>query len=217
MTTNTTIDWLAFIKALIVLGLSLILSVAMIWGNLQYQDYTKNWAKTQKNKLHQIEKEYTNLKSSLKIVNNHYLADYFQLKKEGFFTDKPHLTIDDQRFKLKKEMNHTHLSFLKRNHKLFNYNYDLLAPKPYAIDSLKATDSFKIYQIQTHLKLGLFHEGNFLTFLKRLKNWKFPSLFHLKSCNVKRLREFKNPKDISKPYFQANCILIWYTAKIEND
>ena len=215
MTTNTTVDWLSLLKALIILVLSIILSVAMIWGNLQYQDYTKNWANTQQTQLNQIETEYWNLDAALQIVNNRYLANYYQLKKEGFFTDKPHLTIDEQRFNLGKEINHTHLSYLKRNYKLFNYNYELLEPKPYSIDSPQTTDSFKTYQIQTNLKLELFHEGNLLSFLKRFRNWKYTSLFHLKSCNVKRLRELKNPKDISKPYFQANCILVWYTAQIK--
>jgi len=217
MTTNTTVDWSVLIKALIILALTIILSIAMIWGNLQYQDYTKNWAKTQQTQLNQLEKEHWNLDSALQIVNNRYLIDYSQLKQEGFFTNKPHLTIGEQRYKLEQEIEKTHLSFLKKNHKLFNYKYELF-DKPYVISHIPTVSSFKAYQIQTHLELELFHEGNFMTFINRLtKIWKFPSLFHLKSCKVKRLRKFTNPQDISKPYFQANCILIWYTAQIKND
>ena len=217
MTTNTTLDWSKLINALIILGLSIILSVAMIWGNLQYQDYTNNWAKIQKNQLNKLETEYFKLEAALKIVNKHYLTNYSQLKQDGFFTDKPHLTLNEQRLKLENNINRIHLSYLKQNHQLFNYDYELLEPKPYSIAAFQVTNLFKAYQIQIHLELNLFHEGNFLTFIKRFNNWKFTSLYHLKNCEVKRLREFTNPQDISKPYFQANCILVWYTAQIEND
>jgi len=213
-----TIDWTELLKALIILALIIIIGTIMIVYSLHEKIQMKNWEQEQQKEFSKVEGEYWGLQDTLEIVNHNYLTNYKRLKKEGFFTENPNITIDEQRFNLDREIQNKLLSPLKQERTLFAYKPELLEAKQYIISDIPMIESFKTYQIPSHLELELFHEGHFLIFLKRLQNfWEFPGLFYLQHFDIKRLRKLKNTKDISKPYFQANCVLVWYTSRLEND
>jgi hypothetical protein len=212
-----TIDWTALLKALMILALSIILGTMMIGYSLHEKIQIKNREQELQKKFTKVEGEYWDLRKTLEIVNHDYLANYNRLKKERFFTEKPDLTIDEQRFHIERKIDSDLLTPMKTHRTLFSSNYELLPANPYLISDIQTIDSFKAYQIPIHFELELFHEGHFLMFLKKLKDWDLPSLFYLQHFEVKRLRELNNLKDVSKPYFQANCVLLWYTSQLEND
>jgi hypothetical protein len=209
------IEWSAFVKALIVLILIIIVGIFFIWGSQQSQYSMIDWERQQRNKFGKIETEYRQLKNALEIVNNSYLEKLDQLKKKGFLKDS-FSDIEKQRIEV---LNKIVMFLSQLQQQLFDVNYNLSEKKLYSEPSFLSSDSqFKTYQSNINLTFGFLHEGDLLKLIKTIEfQLKSGGILNLQTCNIKRTRNIISTKDVSKPYFEASCVIVWYTSKIEEE
>ncbi|RKZ84048.1 MAG: hypothetical protein DRR19_18260 [Candidatus Parabeggiatoa sp. nov. 1] len=211
--TATPIEWRAILGALIALSLSLIISVLLILGSQRYHDLMNEWERQQRNAFQTVNAKYYNLQEALKIVNGAYLKEFNQLIKEGFFTIKPLLTVEEQRLKMVDK-----IKTLLFDLELITADYTLLKNKLYDFqDIIIIEPEFKTYQTQLILNLELLHEGDVLKLIETIEFQHFTGLFNLQRCDIKRLRDKIDVNNVSNPYFKANCVLAWYISEIEED
>lgn len=204
-------DWSALRTSLITFCLGLIIGILIILAVYQYHNYITNWEQQQRRDFGQIESKYVQLQQALKIVNNSYLEKYYQLKKEGFYSDANHLTIQEQYLNTSNNLRNL-LARLPLFKKDSDYNFS--AQEPYIIPKIN-DPKLKIYKTAINLKLSVLHEGNILKSLETIEFQQFSGLFNLQKCDIKRKHAEIDVTDVSKPYFNANCILVWYISVIE--
>lgn len=220
--TSTAIEWSSLLSGLIILGFSLILGAIIIISTQQYYNHIKDWKNQQNRISRQVKFESEKLQQALDIVNQDYLTTFNQLKKEGFFLlDDTSSTVEEQRLTMHQEINGF---FSRPGEKLFlSGEYTLSELKPYIPMSepdktiFRTELAFKTYKNPLILKLDLLHEEDVLELVRRIEYQSFVGLFNLQSCDIRRLPRQIDVKDISKPYFQANCVLVWYTSRIEKE
>jgi len=207
------IDWSVLFSALIVLTLSLILSALLIWGSQQYENTMTKWEREQRSQLGDIQAKYSRLQETLEIVETGYFKKFNQLTDKGFFINGPKLTLPEQRLKMFNEIKRL-LSELP----LFKANYDLSETIQYnAPDSFIIEPELKTYQTALTLTLDILHEADVLELVQAIEFQQFAGLFNWHTCHIKRIRESIDLKDVSQPYFNATCVLVWYISKIENE
>jgi hypothetical protein len=211
--TFTITDWSVLFKALIVLTLSLIISALLILGSQQYGNAMTKWEREQRSQLGNIQAKYSLLQETLEIVKTGYFKKFNQLIDKAFFINEPKLTLPKQRLKMFNEIKRL-LSELP----LFKANYDLSETIQYnAPDKFIIEPEFKTYQTALTLTLDILHEGDVLELAQAIEFQQFAGLFNWHTCHIKRIRETIDLKDVSQPYFNATCVLVWYISKIEKE
>jgi len=208
---TTMIDWSVLLSALIIFGLSLIMGIVAVLASYQYYNHMTAWELKQRNDFGGVESQYSRLQETLEVVNNLYLKKFNQLKSDGFLINGTRLTLQEQYLKTSNELR-TILSQLP----LFKQasDYDFSDQKRYTIPGYQESE-FKIYKREINLKLGVLHEGDVLKSIETIEFQKLAGIFNLQNCDIKRNRDDINIKDVSKPYFSANCVLAWYVSLID--
>ena len=209
---TTMIDLSVLVSALIIFGLSLIVGVVAVLASYQYYNHMTAWELKQRRDFGGVESQYSRLQETLEIVNNLYLEKFNQLKSEGFFINGTRLTLQEQYLKTSSE-----LKLILSQLPLFKQasDYTFSNQERYTIPGHDQESEFKIYKREINLKLGVLHEGDVLKSIETIEFQKFAGLFNLQNCDIKRNRDDINIKDVSKPYFNANCVLAWYVSLID--
>jgi hypothetical protein len=215
------IEWSALLSALIVLGLSLIISTIIIVGSQRYHSKISEQGTQQRRKLAEIAYEHEKLQKTLKLFKEKSVETFNQLKKAGFFQDDSNSTIegiiDKHRWAIYQEIGTLFPQLL-----LFKEasSYSLQEKKRYtAPEFLEVEEQLKVYEIPISFELGVLHEGDLLKSIKEIESLlkKSDGLFNMHSCDIKRNRNKISVKNIEKPYFMANCVWTWYISWIETD
>jgi len=209
---TTMIDLSVLVSALIIFGLSLIVGVVAVLASYQYYNHMTAWELKQRRDFGGVESQYSRLQETLEIVNNLYLEKFNQLKSEGFFINGTRLTLQEQYLKTSSELKLI-LSQLPLFKQASDYNFS--NQERYTIPGYDQESEFKIYKREINLKLGVLHEGDVLKSIETIEFQKLAGLFNLQNCDIKRNRDDINIKDVSKPYFNANCVLAWYVSLID--
>ena len=209
---TTMIDLSVLVSALIIFGLSLIVGVVAVLASYQYYNHMTAWELKQRRDFGGVESQYSRLQETLEIVNNLYLEKFNQLKSEGFFINGTRLTLQEQYLKTSSE-----LKLILSQLPLFKQasDYTFSNQERYTIPGHDQESEFKIYKREINLKLGVLHEGDVLKSIETIEFQKLAGLFNLQNCDIKRNRDDINIKDVSKPYFNANCVLAWYVSLID--
>jgi hypothetical protein len=210
-----TIEWSVLLGALIALSLSLIMCLVMILGSYQYYDTIAKWGKEKNNEFGEIDSKYARTQEALEKSKNFslYQRRFKRLKKKGFFSNRT-VNIDEQRAEIQNNL----YAILKRQ-PLFSQKFQVLEKTRYSFPNIVIEEQFKVYETSINfLDLGLLHEGDLLKLIKKIENHnqKFAGLFNFKKCELKR--NYGNDIDetnSSKPHINANCVLNWYTSRIE--
>lgn len=204
------IDWLALLSGLIVLVFSLIIVAFLILGSQQYYNQLREWERQQGSEFGTIEAKYTELQETNDMVKRLYLTTFNQLMTEGFFQNNTRISIEEQRLKIFGDFK-TVLPQLP----LLTANYALSEKKRYTVpDFMKIEPQLNTYKTQLILNLGVLHEEDLLKSIEIIMDQPVVGLLNLESCDVKRLRDKVDVKEVSKPYFKASCVLSWYISKI---
>jgi len=206
-----TVDWLALRNGLIAFSLSLIIGTLVIFSSYWYYNYMNIWEQQQRRSFGSIEIEYVRLQQALEIVNNLYVEKFNQLKNEGFFNEGNQVTIQEQYLQTSNDMR-TLMSQLPLFKKASDYTFS--DQEPYLVPGINESN-FRIYKTEIKLKLDVLHEGDILTSIETIELQKFSGLFNLQNCDIKRNQDEIDTKNVSQPYFTANCMLVWYVSLIE--
>jgi hypothetical protein len=209
---TTMIDWSVLLTASIVFGLSLLVGVVAILASYQYYNYMTAWELKQRNDFGGVESQYSRLLETLEVVNNLYLKKFNQLKSDGFLINGTRLTLQEQYLKTSND-----LKLILPQLPLFKQasDYNFSDQKRYTIPGHDQESEFKIYKREINLKLGVLHEGDVLKLIETIEFQKLAGIFNLQNCDIKRNRDDIDVKDVSKPYFSANCVLAWYISLID--
>jgi hypothetical protein len=205
------IEWQLLLNPLIVLIVIVMLGAALVVISLQYQQYIKDWKFEQGKIFGDLEAKYSRLQEAIEVVNNMYLQKFSQLEEEGFFVNDPNLNVEDQRLNMYQAIK----QLLSRIPLVGGAGYQLLEKKIYRPSRLDIDNEVKTYETEIILKLNLLHEEDVLQLVEVVEFQQFTGLFNFTHCQIKRLREEISLKDISKANFEAECVLAWYTSKIE--
>ncbi len=210
-----TIEWSALFGALIALSLSLIMCLVMILGSYQYYNTIAKWGEEKDDEFGKIDGEYARTQEALENSKNFYLYRhrFKQLKKQGFFSNKT-VNIDVQRAEIR-----NNIYDILEKQPLFSKKFQVLEKKRYFIPNLVIEEQFKVYETPiTFLELGLLHEGDLFNLIKKIEkhNRSYAGLFNFKKCDLKRNSDDDIDETNSfKPHINANCVLNWYTSRIE--
>ncbi len=214
--TKTPIDWSALQNALIVLSVSLVISILLIVGSQQYEKQMKTWQRQQLNKYRAKDAEYARFQETLKIVNGLYFETFMQLVAKGFFLNEPTTNVEGQRSKMLKQIK-TLLPQLKTLIAAHS-NYTFLEKRPYNYyDTATLEPNFKTYETKLILNLSFLHEGGILKLVQTIGFQKFSGLLKLQSCDITRVNEKIDVKNVKQGNLKANCILVWYISEIEEE
>lgn len=199
--------WLVLSPALIVFGLSLILSAAFLFFTYEYYYGISNWKRTQVNHFGAAEQEYMELQETLDVLNHSYLQKFDQLIDKKFFVNDEALSVEEQRLEMFN-------NFQKQLPQLplFTADYTVSETKLYRIQGIE--ERFKTYETEFTLKLTLLHEEDLLNLIESIK---FNGLFTIKRCDIQRLHEKIAINDASKAYIKATCVLAWYILRLRKD
>jgi len=210
-----TIEWSALLGALIALSLSLIVCLIMIFGSYQYYNTTAKWGEEKNDEFGKIDGEYARTQEALEKSKNFnfYQRRFKLLKKEGFFSNMT-VNLDEQRAEIRNDL----YNILEKQ-PLFSQELQVLEKTRYSFPHIVIEEQFKVYETSINfLDLGLLHEGDLLKLIKNIErhNRQFAGLFNFKKCDLKRNSANDiDETDSSKPYINANCVLNWYTSRIE--
>lgn len=213
MNTQTTYtrDWLELLNALIVLGLTIIISILLILGTQYYYNTNQEWENKQRQTFSQIQAEYTHVQEALEIVNSFYYETFNQFLKDGFFQETLIATIEEQRLKMVADIE----SLIPQLLLPTPAHYELTQATPYTTPNVTTEKQFKVYETKLILKLGLLHEEDVLKLIEAIEFQQLSGLFNLQQCDIKRTTDKINVKEITKANFEATCILTWYISTIE--
>jgi hypothetical protein len=204
------LEWEVVRAACLWLSGGLLLAVALWMGSREYLRYLLQWDSQQRQAISNLQKELSNVKEALAIVNTDYYSDFQKFNKNGFFksTDIP---AEEQRLAALEQINErieaitNKLKIPFKNHSLAErLNYEL--PTEFSLP-----DKLKIYSAQLTLELGMLHEDDLLNFINQLNQQSPPGLFNWQRCELQRKAEF-NFKDAQHVNISAVCKLQWYTA-----
>jgi hypothetical protein len=210
-----TIEWSALFGALIALSLSFIVCLVMILGSYQHYNTIVKWEKEKIKEFGQIDGEYAETQEALENFKDIslYQRRLNQLKQLGFFSDTT-VYLEEQREEIRKNL----YDILKK-HPMFSKEFKVLEKNRYSIPNMVIKEQLKVYEIPiTFLNLGLLHEGELLKLIGEIErhNSQFVGLFNFQKCDMKRNDDNDiDEKDTSKAYIHANCVLNWYTFRIE--
>ncbi len=187
----------------------------MILGSYQYYNTTAKWGEEKNEAFRKIDGKYARTQEALEKSKNFYFYrhKFNQLKKKGFFSTMTVNELDEQRVEIR-----NNLHDILDKQPLFSKQFQVLEKKRYSFPHIVIEEQFRVYETPiTFLELGLLHEGDLLKLMRKIEkhNRNFAGLFNFKKCDLKRNGDNIDETNISKPYIHANCVLNWYTSRIE--
>jgi len=205
------VDWSVFHRAFIALSFCVVLSVGLLIGSQYYYDYLTQWGLEQRNLFAQMQAEYSQVREALEIVDTFYYDTFNKLIKERFFQEKPQTSLEEQGLQIVSEIKNV-IPDLKLPSPV---TYELTAKALYSKLPFSIDQQLKIYETKLILTLGLLHEGDLLKLIETIEFQRLAGLFNLLKCEIRRVQEELDVKDVSKAYFNATCVLAWYVSTIE--
>jgi len=205
-------DWQAISKATILFILSCIMSIGLVWGSYAYFVSITGWKQKLDNQLQEVKKTYGDVQSSLDIVQQDYLSDYDALVEQQFYVESESVSFEEQLLELRdytmRIVDKTKLDF-----QLFAADWHISEKSnEYRLNWMTNTPNCRILATEVHVSLASLHEGHILKSIDRFYGQPPSSLFNLKSCEMSQLSPIQID-NVSKPYFEANCIFSWYLAE----
>lgn len=206
------IDWSVLRSALMVLAVSLILGASLLIGSQGYYASFTHWEMEQRNILGQLEAEYAKIQETLEITDTFYYQTFNEFKNKGFFQAHLETSLQEQRLKMLTNIK----EIIPRLKLPALANYELVAQTSYKVP-FQIEPQLKVYETKLILTLGLLHEEDVLQLIETVGGQQFTGLFNLQKCEIKRLQNLIDVKEVSKPNLNAMCILAWYTSTLEKE
>lgn len=211
-TPSPKIDWHALRGALIILLLSVLFGAGLIVANLQYRKYQDTLERGHRNALREIQAEYGKVQEALELVGKGYYETFNKLTEQSFFQEKPALTMEEQRLQMVSEIK----AIISKLPKFPTpTSYELAEQTLYTVPDISVEPQLKTYETKLILKMGLLHEEDMLKLITAIEFQQLPGLFNLQKCELKRIQETIDVKNVSRAYIEASCVLAWYTSTIQ--
>lgn len=212
MTFFSVIEWHALKKALIILGISVVLGIICFVGGYIYSYQQSKQVNALGVDLSLLNTQLMRKKEASQIVDGHYIETYENFIKNGFFLKKyDDMEIDIQRGQMVESIRLLISQLNFPPSEINSYQFD--EQRHYQVSYLEMEPEYKVYVAPLTLRLGILHEGDVLHLLKSIESQNIRGQLNVQRCDIERLQEI-NREDASKPYFKMTCVLLWYTSKL---
>ncbi len=194
------IDWGLLRNALILLGVSVVISVALLGTSFHFSEKMSRMLTRDRNALFAVRAQYQNIDEEEKIIER-YLPLYRDLESRGIIGQERRLDWIDT---LRQASQRVELPVLR---------YVIDSQNIYQPEFIAPAGSFQIYASHMQLDLGLLHEGDLDTLFADL-DANASGLYTVSSCDLRRnydQREFVKRADVTN--VKAECGLRWLTIK----
>jgi hypothetical protein len=194
------IDWNVLRNALILMGVSLLISGGLLGSSLHFWEKMDRTYKQERSALFSVRAQFQNIDEEEKIIEK-YLPLYRDLESKGIIGQEPRLDWIDT---LRRASQRVELPTLR---------YVIDSQSIHQPEFLVPEGSFQIYSSDMRLDLGLLHEGDLgALFVELDANAK--GLYTVFECDLSRnhrQREFVKSADATN--LRAKCGLRWLTIK----
>lgn len=194
------IDWAVLRNALILMGISLVISVGLLGSSFHFWENMDRMYKLERSALFGVRAQFQNIDEEEKIIEQ-YLPLYRDLQSKGIVGQERRLDWIDT---LRQASQQVELPTLR---------YVIDSQSIYQPEFLVPDGSFQIYSSDMRLDLGLLHEGDLGTLFAEL-DANATGLFTVFECDLSRnhrQREFVKRADATN--LNAKCGLRWLTIK----
>jgi hypothetical protein len=181
-------------KALIVLGIALLFSAALVGATRMILHKLEETGMQLQAQREEARNRYT-VAATEKEEIREYQPKFLQLRARGFFGEEKRLDLIE------------HIKHIHDNRKLLPLNYEISAQQPFQLDSAVLTPDLELRSSKIVLQMDLLHEMDLFDFLADLKNKAF---YTSQACAIKRV---DSPlQTASAPRLAAECTLYWLSV-----
>lgn len=199
------IDWRVQRGALMVLGLSLAVSGAMLGGSYYFSAIMDQELRQAQREFNSISARYLALDSDERIIREQYPL-FVELYHQGIIGHELRLSWIEV------------LNQASHDIGLPGLTYQISSQAPYAPDFSVARGGYDIYASTMELHLEMAHEGDLQALFARLDRDAL-GLYSVSACSFVRVGSPDTPLDPANPRIFADCELIWFNinrASLQN-
>ena len=194
------IDWHYLKPALVVLGISLLISAAMLVLSMDYLSNAEQRYESEKTAQMALKTKYLNAVDDKRLIEV-YRGQYQTLVHKGVVNDEHRLDWVDTLRASVKALKLPRMHFQFKPQRSFAAGY---------IDS----GSVNVNTSRMMLDIGLLHEVDLLRLFTLLEH-RVPGMFHIDNCSMLR-NEDEFEYGVDRSNLNVNCELQWFTIAVGN-
>ncbi len=196
------IDFSFLKSSLIILGVAILLSVALVVAGQQYEQEKVAEYNQVKSSLQKAHNRYIKLVKDIDLLDQ-YTQDYKTYKSSGLIGPERRLSWIETLEAVNDEL------------RLPGLSYNLAPQQEFVKPGLKAEKHINISSTPMQLNIALLHEGDLLRVFDGIKN-RIDNLFSVESCDIQRKRGAQeNVLSTQKENLTANCLIRWVSVDVQ--
>ena len=191
------VDWRYLIRPLIMLGLAILVSAALIVAGYQYETAQQEDYSKAVGELRTTHKRYSNLVRDLELIEQ-YRNLYNEYKASGLIGEERRLSWVES------------LQSANQVLRLPTLTYNLQPQEDFKRPDLKVKRNVVVKSSAMNLSIGMLHEEDLFALLEVLRQ-SIRSLFTVDSCTMTRNTGIDRSLDTKKPNLRTRCTIRWVT------
>lgn len=191
------IDWSYLRKPLIMLGVAILVSAALIVAGYQYEKVQEEAYQKAYSGLQATHRQYSKLVRDLDLIEQ-YRNIYTEYKASGLVGDERRLSWVES------------LQNANQVLGLPTLTYNLLPQEGFGRPDFRAKRNVLVKSSPMVLSIGMLHEEDLFALLDGLRS-SINSLFTVDSCSMSRRSGIDRLLDTQNPNLNANCTISWVT------
>ena len=191
------IEWRYLVRPLIMLGVAILVSAALIFAGYQYETAQQDDYNKAVGELRATHKRYSNLVRDLELIEQ-YRNLYNEYKSTGLVGKERRLSWVES------------LQSANQVLRLPTLTYNLLPQEDFERPDLKVKRDVVVKSSAMNLSIGMLHEADLFALLEVLRQ-SISSLFTVDSCSMNRSTGIGRSLNTKKPNLRTRCTIRWVT------
>ena len=191
------IDWRFLLRPLIMLGVGILVSAALVVAGYQYEAAQQEDYDKAVGELRATHKRYSNLVRDLELIEQ-YRSLYNEYKASGLVGKERRLSWVES------------LQSANQVLRLPTLTYNLLPQEDFKRPNFTVKRDVVVKSSPMDLTIGMLHEEDLFALLEVLRQ-SIRSLFTVDSCSITRSTAIGRSLDTKKPNLRTRCTIRWVT------
>jgi len=191
------VDWRYLLRPLIMLGVAILVSAALIFAGFQYEAAQEEDYNKAVGELRSTHQRYSNLVRDLELIEQ-YRNLYNEYKASGLVGKERRLSWVES------------LQSANQVLRLPTLTYNLQPQEDFKRPDLKVQRDVVVKSSPMDLAIGMLHEEDLFALLEVLRQT-ISSLFTVDSCSMTRSTGIGRSLDTQKPNLRTRCTIRWVT------
>mgnify|MGYP001813132836 CR=1 FL=1 len=191
------IDWRFLLRPLIMLGVGILVSAALVVAGYQYEAAQQEDYDKAVGELRATHKRYSNLVRDLELIEQ-YRSLYNEYKASGLVGKERRLSWVES------------LQSANQVLRLPTLTYNLLPQEDFKRPNFTVKRDVVVKSSPMDLTIGMLHEEDLFALLEVLRQ-SITSLFTVDSCSITRSTAIGRSLDTKKPNLRTRCTIRWVT------